>query len=75
MIDKINWKKFGNAFFIILIGLLLFDMVWDAFISHKILWAEIFGPRNLIYKTATSVIGSYFYATSDTENPPTTNNK
>lgn len=62
MKQSINWKKLVTWFVIILPLLLLLDIVTDAF-KGPILWNDIWAIKNLFYKIAAALVGSYFIST------------
>ena len=62
MKQAINWQKLVLWFAIILPLLLLLDIVTDAF-KGPVKWNEIWAIKNLFYKIAAALVGSYFIST------------
>lgn len=59
MKQSINWKKLITWFIILLPILLLIDIGFDA-LKGPIKWDEIWAMKNLFFKIATALVGSYF---------------
>ncbi len=67
MRNKIDWKKFIISSIIIFIGFILIaDILVDIIIKPKEFdWNKIFGFENLFWKVLASIVGAYFYSSSE----------